>query len=81
VRIAQVAPLVVRVPPVRYGGTERVISALTEELVRRGHTVTLFAAGTSRTSARLVPCSPMPLCELDLDPSESRDYQRANWNA
>jgi glycosyltransferase involved in cell wall biosynthesis len=77
VRIAQVAPLFVRVPPVRYGGTERVIFALTEELVRRGHSVTLFAAGTSRTSARLVPCSPMPLWELELDPSESRDYQQA----
>ncbi len=74
-RIAQVAPLVVRVPPIRYGGTERVVFALTEELVRRGHIVTLFAAGTSRTSARLVPCSPRPLWELDL--SASRPYERA----
>src|SRR5205823_9927360 len=57
---------------VRYGGTERVIFALTEELVRLGHDVTLFAAGTSRTSARLIPCSPRPL--WDLDPSESVAY-------
>ncbi len=74
-KIAQVAPLVLPVPPVRYGGTERVIFALTEELVRRDHDVTLFAAGTSRTSARLVPCSPRPLWELD--PSASLPYQRA----
>ena len=46
-RIAQLAPLSVPVPPVGYGGTERVVSVLTEELVRRGHDVTLFAAGTS----------------------------------
>ena len=64
-RIAQVAPLFIRVPPARYGGTERVVSALTEELVRRGHEVTLFAAGTSSTSARLRPASPRPLWELD----------------
>jgi glycosyltransferase involved in cell wall biosynthesis len=74
VRIAQVAPLVLPIPPVRYGGTERVIFALTEELVRRGHDVTLFAAGTSRTSARLVPCSPRPLWELDQ--SISRPYRQ-----
>ncbi len=54
-RIAQVAPPFVRVPPPRYGGTERVVSVLTEELVRRGHDVTLFAPGDSETSARLVP--------------------------
>ena len=73
-RIAQVAPLVLPVPPVRYGGTERVIFALTEELVRLGHDVTLFAAGTSRTSARLIPCSPRPV--WNLDPSESVAYPR-----
>ncbi len=56
-RIAQIAPLYESVPPQAYGGTERVISALTEELVRRGHQVTLFAAGRSRTSARLEACS------------------------
>jgi glycosyltransferase involved in cell wall biosynthesis len=54
-RIAQLAPPLERVPPVGYGGTERVIHTLTEELVRRGHDVTLFASGDSETSARLVP--------------------------
>ncbi len=54
-RIAQVAPPFETVPPTRYGGTEYVVATLTEELVRRGHDVTLFAAGTSRTSAQLVP--------------------------
>jgi glycosyltransferase involved in cell wall biosynthesis len=54
-RIAQVAPPFESVPPARYGGTERVLATLTEELVRRGHAVTLFAAGDSSTSARLVP--------------------------
>ena len=54
-RIAQVAPPFESVPPARYGGTERVVSTLTEELVRLGHDVTLFASGDSRTAARLVP--------------------------
>lgn len=54
-RIAQVAPLYESVPPKLYGGTERVVSWLTEELVRLGHEVTLFASGDSETSARLVP--------------------------
>ena len=53
-RIAQVAPLYEAVPPALYGGTERVVSWLTEELVRRGHQVTLFASGDSHTGARLV---------------------------
>jgi glycosyltransferase involved in cell wall biosynthesis len=53
-RIAQVAPLYESVPPRLYGGTERVVSYLTEELVRQGHEVTLFASGDSVTSARLV---------------------------
>jgi glycosyltransferase involved in cell wall biosynthesis len=57
-KIAQVSPLFERVPPKGYGGTERVISYLTEELIRQGHEVTLFASGDSKTSARLVaPCS------------------------
>lgn len=56
-RIAQVAPLFESVPPKNYGGTERVVSYLTEELVRQGHEVTLFASGDSVTSARLVACS------------------------
>jgi glycosyltransferase involved in cell wall biosynthesis len=54
-RIAQVAPLWEPVPPGGYGGTERVVWYLTEELVRRGHDVTLFATGDSRTRAKLVP--------------------------
>jgi glycosyltransferase involved in cell wall biosynthesis len=56
-RIAQVAPLYESVPPKQYGGTERVVSYLTEELVRLGHQVTLFASGDSVTKARLLaPC-------------------------
>jgi len=54
-RIAQVAPLFESVPPKRYGGTERIVSYLTEELVRQGHDVTLFASGDSVTQAELVP--------------------------
>lgn len=65
-RIAQVAPLAEPVPPPLYGGTERVVSVLTEGLVQRGHDVTLFASGDSRTSARLVPCAQRG---LRLDPS------------
>ncbi|HEY8100649.1 MAG TPA: glycosyltransferase family 4 protein [Burkholderiaceae bacterium] len=53
-KIAQVAPLFERVPPVAYGGTERVISHLTEELIGQGHDVTLFASGDSITKANLV---------------------------
>jgi len=56
-RIAQVAPLIESVPPTLYGGTERVVSYLTEELVRQGHEVTLFASGDSLTSAELVACT------------------------
>jgi glycosyltransferase involved in cell wall biosynthesis len=53
-KIAQIAPLMESMPPRLYGGTERVVSHLTEELVRQGHDVTLFASGDSVTSARLV---------------------------
>jgi glycosyltransferase involved in cell wall biosynthesis len=60
-RIAQVAPLVESVPPPGYGGTERVVSYLTEELVKQGHDVTLFASGDSRTSAELVACASQSL--------------------
>ena len=60
-RIAQVAPLYESVPPARYGGTERVVSYLTEELVRVGHDVTLFASGDSVTRARLVAGAPRAL--------------------
>ncbi len=56
-RIAQIAPLFEAVPPRLYGGTERVVSYLTEALVAQGHNVTLFASGDSRTTARLVSCS------------------------
>src|ERR1700735_5197976 len=55
-KIAQVAPLIESVPPRLYGGTERIVSYLTEELVRLGHDVTLFASADSITSADLVPC-------------------------
>lgn len=54
-KIAQVAPLYESVPPKLYGGTERVVSYLTEEFVRQGHEVTLFASGDSRTAAELRP--------------------------
>ena len=54
-RIAQVAPLVESVPPKHYGGTERIVAYLTDELVRLGHKVTLFASGDSVTSAELIP--------------------------
>ncbi|MGE5546806.1 MAG: glycosyltransferase family 4 protein [Solirubrobacterales bacterium] len=64
-RIAQVAPLNEAVPPKLYGGTERVVHYLTEELVRMGHDVTLFASGDSETTARLIPCCPRA---LRLDP-------------
>jgi glycosyltransferase involved in cell wall biosynthesis len=57
-RIAQIAPLQVAVPPRNYGGTERVIANLVEALVQLGHDVTLFASGDSRTSAELVPYAP-----------------------
>src|SRR5687767_11509801 len=57
-KIAQVAPLSESVPPKLYGGTERVVSYLTDELVRHGHDVTLFASGDSQTSARLVAACP-----------------------
>lgn len=69
-KIAQVAPLYESVPPQLYGGTERVVSHLTEALMQQGHDVTLFASGDSVTSARLVPA-----CErsLRLDPN-CRDH-------
>src|SRR5579875_1228926 len=60
-KIAQIAPLAESVPPKLYGGTERVVSYLTEELVRQGHEVTLFASGDSKTSAKLIRCSDIAL--------------------
>jgi glycosyltransferase involved in cell wall biosynthesis len=68
-RIAQVAPLAEAVPPKLYGGTERVVSWLTEELVAQGHDVTLFASADSVTEARLVPC-----CEQGLRLAGVRDH-------
>ena len=56
-KIAQIAPLAEGVPPRMYGGTERIVSYLTEELVKLGHEVTLFASGDSITSANLVSCA------------------------
>ena len=69
-KIAQVAPLMESVPPLAYGGTERVVSYLTEALVDLGHDVTLFASGDSRTRAQLVPVVPH---SLRLDP------RRPDW--
>jgi len=60
-RIAQVAPLYESVPPKLYGGTERIVSYLTEELVKQGHDVTLFASGDSLTQAKIVPVCPRAL--------------------
>jgi len=65
-RIAMLAPLAESIPPPLYGGTERAVSVLTEELVSRGHEVTLFASGDSQTRAALVACCP---CGLRLDPA------------
>jgi glycosyltransferase involved in cell wall biosynthesis len=60
-KIAQIAPLMESVPPRLYGGTERIVSYLSDELVRLGHDVTLFASGDSVSSANLVPCAAMAL--------------------
>src|SRR5271157_4608378 len=60
-RIAQIAPLAESCPPRLYGGTERIVSYLTEELVEQGHEVTLFASGDSQTSAELVSCCDVAL--------------------
>ncbi|MEA2986511.1 MAG: hypothetical protein QOD94_2765 [Alphaproteobacteria bacterium] len=65
-RIAQIAPLMESVPPRLYGGTERIVSYLTEELVHLGHDVTLFASGDSMTAAKLVGCVPQAL-RLDVN--------------
>lgn len=65
-RVGMIAPLAESIPPVTYGGTERVVSVLTEELVRRGNEVTLFASGDSHTSARLISYTDR---SLRLDPA------------
>ena len=93
-RIAQVAPLAESVPPQGYGGTERVVSYLTEELVRQGHQVTLFASGDSVTAAELVPCAPRALrldnevidpiahlvTELELVAARAADFDVIHWH-
>jgi glycosyltransferase involved in cell wall biosynthesis len=93
-RIAQVAPLAESVPPPGYGGTERVVSYLTEELVRQGHQVTLFASADSRTTAELVPCAPKGLrldesvvdpiahavVELECVAAEARRFDVIHWH-
>ena len=74
-RIAQVAPLFENVPPQRYGGTERVVAYLTEELVAQGHDVTLFASGDSRTRARLVsPCPRALRLGLGVDEADALPF-------
>jgi glycosyltransferase involved in cell wall biosynthesis len=72
-KIAQIAPLMESVPPRLYGGTERVVSYLTDELVHKGHEVTLFASGDSISSANLVRCVPMAL-RLDTNVSDPIPY-------
>jgi glycosyltransferase involved in cell wall biosynthesis len=93
-RIAQVSPLEESVPPRSYWGTERVVSYLTEELVRRGHEVTLFASGDSRTAARLVAGSERalrtdPRCSerlphyvrlLELVARDARRFDVVHWH-
>lgn len=73
-RIAQVAPLIESVPPTGYGGTELVVSLLTEELVKNGHEVTLFASGDSTTRARIIDVVPKAL-------RKQSDIPRHRWPA
>ena len=74
-RIAQIAPLTESVPPQLYGGTERVVSFVTEELVAQGHDVTLFASGDSVTSATLAPMCPRA---LRLDKTSAIRWRRSS---
>jgi glycosyltransferase involved in cell wall biosynthesis len=76
-RIAQLAPPFESVPPTGYGGTERVVSTLTEELTRRGHDVTLFAPANSTTQARLVPIVPHALWQVDPPCNDFEPHQTA----
>ncbi|HSM80760.1 MAG TPA: glycosyltransferase family 4 protein [Nodosilinea sp.] len=75
-RVAQVTPLWERVPPLAYGGTEMVVSLLTEELVRRGHQVTLFASGDSETQAELRPGCDRALRRLGVLPPAYDSYEQ-----
>lgn len=85
-RIAQIAPLWFTIPPHGYGGIERIVSMLTEELVRRGHEVTLFAAPGSKTAARLISVFSQPLSDANISWSNpiwnlrnlSRAFEMAN---
>ena len=70
-RVALVAPLFEHVPPLNYGGTERVVYFMVEELVRLGHSVTLYATRGSETSAELIECSPRTLRDLGVGTSAS----------
>ncbi|MFZ5376829.1 MAG: glycosyltransferase family 4 protein [Patescibacteria group bacterium] len=72
-KIAQIAPIVERVPPKKYGGTERVVSAITEELIKRGHQVTLFATADSITSAKLIGTTKNGIRELGINDDYSRN--------
>jgi len=72
-KIAQISPLMESVPPRLYGGSERIVSYLTDELVRQGHDVTLFASGDSVSSANLVRCVPMAL-RLDANAKDPIPY-------
>ncbi len=73
-RIAQLAPLAESVPPKGYGGSELVVNLLTEELVKRGHEVTLFATANSETEARLIECAPEGLRASDIAPTRWHAY-------
>lgn len=73
-RIAQIAPLWEPVPPHAYGGIELVVSLLSDELVRRGHEVTLFASGDSQTLAKLESCIPQSLRSLGIEYGEPEIY-------
>lgn len=73
-KIAQIAPLWFSIPPKKYGGIERIISSLTEELVRMGHDVTLFASGDSKTRAKLISVYPEALIKAEYN------WQDPVWN-
>lgn len=79
-KIAQIAPLCERVPPPAYGGTEIIVSLLTDNLVRRGHEVTLFASADSQTIAHLEPCCPEALRVIGASPAEISVYQNLQLN-
>ena len=71
-RIAEIAPLFESVPPRLYGGTERVVAYLTDELIRQGHQVTLFASGDSITSAELIPCTSRACASIRMSVTQFR---------